>query len=180
MGGLASQREKPRRRRHTFGLFRAEGTPHILSTARAHAFAPARPPSARLPSRPPTPPPVTSRRVECVVVAKATVEVGLAIAVLITHVTAARRRASSRRVGGAASVGVVISTSAAARCIPFVVRLIWHRQAETARRTHHHRYARDFVANVKVTDQGPRDSRESESESPSAPSVRKAKSAFVS
>ena len=48
--------------------------------------------------------------------AKATVEVGLVIAVLITHVTAARRRAS-RRVDGAASVGVVIITSAAARCI---------------------------------------------------------------
>ena len=71
-------------------------------------------------------PPVTSRRVECRVVAKATVEVGLVIAVLITHVTAARRRAS-RRVDGAASVGVVIITSAAARCIPFVVRLIWRK-----------------------------------------------------
>ena len=51
---------------------------------------------------------------------------GSRIAVLITHVTAARRRAS-RRVDGAASVGVVIITSAAARCIPFVVRLIWRK-----------------------------------------------------
>ena len=67
------------------------------------------------------PPPVTSRRVVCRVVAKATVEVGLAIAVLITHVTAARRRAR-RRADGAASVGVVIITSVAARCGSFVVR----------------------------------------------------------
>ena len=69
------------------------------------------------------PPPVTSRRVVCRVVAKATVEVGLAIAVLITHVTAARRRAR-RRADGSASVGVVIITSVAARCGSFVVRLI--------------------------------------------------------
>ena len=69
------------------------------------------------------PPPVTSRRVVCRVVAKATVEVGLVIAVLITHVTAARRRAR-RRANGAASVGVVIITSVAARCGSFVVRLI--------------------------------------------------------
>ena len=69
------------------------------------------------------PPPVTSRRVVCRVVAKATVEVGLAIAVLITHVTAARRRAR-RCADGAASVGVVIITSVAARCGSFVVRLI--------------------------------------------------------
>jgi hypothetical protein len=59
-------------------------------------------------------------------VAKATVEVGLVIAVLITHVTAARRRAS-RLFDGAASGGVVIITSAAARCIPFVGRLIWRK-----------------------------------------------------
>ena len=66
---------------------------------------------------------VTSRHVVCRVVAKATVEVGLVIALLITNVTAARRRAS-RRADCGASVGVVIITSVAARCVSFVVRLI--------------------------------------------------------
>ena len=78
--------------------------------------------------RPPTSPlvrssPVTSRRVVCCVVAKATVEVGVVIAVLITHVTAARRRAR-RRTDGTASGGVDIITSVAARCVSFVVQLI--------------------------------------------------------
>ena len=86
-----------------------------------------RPLDLRQPASPPVrSPPVTSHHAECRVVAKATVEVGLVIAVLITHVTAARRCAS-RRVDDSASVGVVIITSAAARCIPFVVRLIWRR-----------------------------------------------------
>ena len=73
------------------------------------------------------PPPVTSRRVvccaKCRVVAKAMVEVGLVIAVLITYVTAARRRAR-RRADGAASVGGVSITSLAARCVLFVIRLV--------------------------------------------------------
>ena len=67
------------------------------------------------------PPPVTLRRVVCLVVTKATVEVCLVIAVLVTHVTAARRRAR-HRADGAASAGVDIITSVAARCVSFVIR----------------------------------------------------------
>ena len=56
--------------------------------------------------------------------AKATVEVGVVIAVvLVAHVKATRHRAR-RHTDGAASAGVVIITSVAARCVSFVVQLI--------------------------------------------------------
>ena len=122
---FGSAREAAHRRRQTTIFFRAELNPANSRKPRVRMHD--RPLDLRPPASPLVrSPPVTSRRVECRVVAKATVEVGLVIAVLITHVTAARRRAS-RRVDGAASVGVVIITSAAARCIPFVVRLIWRK-----------------------------------------------------
>ena len=119
---LGSAREAAHRRRQTFCFYRAELNPANSRKPRARMHA--RPFDLRTPVFPLVrPPPVTSRRVVCCVVAKATVEVGLVIAVLITHVTAARRCAR-RRVASAASVGVIVITSVAARCVSFVVRLI--------------------------------------------------------
>ena len=71
-------------------------------------------------------PPITSRRVVCCVVAKAMFEVGVIIAVLITHVTAARRR--TRR--HTETVPAVLASLSSPRWLLVVfraVQLIWRK-----------------------------------------------------